>query len=110
MRRIVAVTGDTLVVRAAIAPLHSEARVSSPQISQRIAGQTLHVLEARGDWLRVRGEDAYEGWVHSGYLAAPAERGFVEGRISLSCTVRGSGDRASRGMPLGARLMPADVV
>jgi gamma-D-glutamyl-L-lysine dipeptidyl-peptidase len=46
----------------------AEARISSEQVSQRVRGQSLVVLESRGDWVRVRGEDQYEGWTHRGYL------------------------------------------
>ena len=51
-----------------IAPMHAEARVSSAQISQRLAGHVVTVLATDGDWLRVRGEDGYEGWMHRGYV------------------------------------------
>ena len=57
-----------VVVRASIAPMHIESRVSSPQTSQRLAGHTVEVLEIAGDWLRVRGEDGYDGWMHRGYV------------------------------------------
>ena len=59
---------NVVTVRASIAPLHAEARVSSVQISQRLAGHPITILETRGDWLQVRGEDAYEGWIHRGYI------------------------------------------
>ena len=39
-----------VVVRASIAPMHIESRVSSPQTSQRLAGHTVEVLEIAGDW------------------------------------------------------------
>ena len=55
-------------VRSAIAPLLAEARISSEQISQRVRGHAVTILESRGDWVRVRGDDEYEGWTHQGYL------------------------------------------
>jgi cell wall-associated NlpC family hydrolase len=58
------------IVRSKIAPLLADARISSEQISQRVRGHAVTVLEARGDWVRVRGDDAYEGWMHQGYLGA----------------------------------------
>jgi len=61
-----------VVVRASIAPMHGEARVSSAQVSQRLAGHVVTVLATEGDWLRVRGEDGYEGWMHRGYVAEHA--------------------------------------
>jgi gamma-D-glutamyl-L-lysine dipeptidyl-peptidase len=94
---------DRVYVRAAIAPLHGEPRVSSPQISQRLAGQMLDVLESRDEWARVRGEDRYEGWMHRGYLRT--DDPSPNGRLSLGCGLKGG-----RLLPLGARLAREDVV
>ena len=56
-------------VRSAIAPVFAEPRVSSAQVSQQLAGHPVYVLESRGDhWHRIRGTDAYEGWMHDGYF------------------------------------------
>jgi cell wall-associated NlpC family hydrolase len=93
-------TGD-VVVRATVAPMHAEARVSSAQVSQQLAGHVVTVLATEGDWLRVRGEDGYEGWMHRGYVAEHAAGlTFPDRRLSLGCVVRDpNGDRA---LPLGA--------
>jgi len=103
-------------IRSAVAPLHTEPRVSSAQTSQRLAGHPVYVLEERGDWLRVRGLDDYEGWVHRGYLMQVAEYGTVTPvppggefalayvpRVSLGARVR-SARGGSRALPLGAWL------
>lgn len=99
------------VVVSAVAPMHAEARVSSPQISQRLAGDRVEVLDVEDDWLLVRGDDGYEGWMHRGYLErAEARPALVEEpRISLGAVVRGA-DGVTRPLPLGAALAPADVV
>jgi cell wall-associated NlpC family hydrolase len=105
-------SGEAMVV-AAVAPLHAEPKVSSTQISQHVAGAALVVLEDLGDWLRVRGADGYEGWMHQGYLARPraaaARRDRQPARVSLGAVVR---DRTGtrRELPLGATLAPEDVV
>lgn len=97
-------------VVSALAPLHGEPRVSSPQISQALGGHVLTVLEIREEWRRVRGEDAYEGWIHAGYIAPVLEHpGEDKVLTSLGCTVRGSGERR-RHLPPGAWLLPDDVV
>jgi gamma-D-glutamyl-L-lysine dipeptidyl-peptidase len=59
-------------VRVAVAPLLAEPRIRSEQISQRVRGHAVTILESRadGDWVRVRGDDGYEGWMHVGYLAS----------------------------------------
>jgi gamma-D-glutamyl-L-lysine dipeptidyl-peptidase len=106
------VVGEAIVV-AAVAPLHAEPKISSTQISQQLAGASLAILEDLGDWLRVRGADGYEGWMHRGYLArlrpARAGQNGRPARVSLGAIVR---DRAGakRELPLGAALAPDDVV
>jgi hypothetical protein len=98
---------DTLIVGAALAPLNAEPRAGSEQVSQVLAGHCLTLLEARAPWLRVRGADDYEGWVHRGYVldAAPPSLAarFTRLRTSLGCTVREADDRR-RALPLGAIL------
>lgn len=105
--------GDVVVVRAAVAPLQGEARVSSAQVSQATAGHALGVLAREGDWLRVRGGDGYEGWMHAGYLLSADEalggRGaawYREALVSLDCRVRGPW--GERRLPLGAILLPGE--
>lgn len=49
--------------------MQAEPRVSSAQTSQTPYGHMLLVLDAEGDWMRVRSvRDGYEGWTHAGYL------------------------------------------
>jgi cell wall-associated NlpC family hydrolase len=93
--------------------MYAEPDVASAQLSQRVAGQNVELLEARDDWFLARGTDRYEGWIHRGFLAAapPATaRGSVQMvRISLGCvTTNRLGER--RALPLGARLSPEEVV
>jgi len=97
-----------ITVRSSLAPLLGEPRVSSALTSQLLAGEVLTVLEQRGDWLRVRGPDDYEGWTHDGYLTHT--RGDEESwHVSLGCVVRcASGMQA---LPLGARFaMECEVI
>jgi cell wall-associated NlpC family hydrolase len=103
-------------VRSAVAPLNAEPRVSSGQLSQRLAGHPLYVLEEAEEWLRVRGLDGYAGWVHRGYLMQIPEHGTVVRvddpdefaltyvpRVSLGVRVR-SLRGGLRALPLGAWL------
>ncbi|HEU4587659.1 MAG TPA: C40 family peptidase [Gemmatimonadales bacterium] len=47
----------------------AEPTVRAEQMTQLVLGETASVLEARAEWRRVRTTaDAYEGWVHRGYL------------------------------------------
>jgi gamma-D-glutamyl-L-lysine dipeptidyl-peptidase len=95
------------VIVAAIAPLLQEPRIASQQISQRLSGSEVEVLEEIGDWLRVRGEDAYEGWMHRGYVAL--DETSRNSLVSLGCTVRTPGGPI-RPLPLGARLASTDLL
>jgi cell wall-associated NlpC family hydrolase len=97
----------TLIVSAAIAPLQAQAAASSEQVSQRLAGHRLTVLEEKEPWLRVRGHDEYEGWVHRGFLSADGTARYERQRTSLGCVV-GDPRGWSRPLPLGA-LVPDDA-
>jgi hypothetical protein len=112
------------LVRAAVAPMHAEPRVSAAQVSQTLFGHFAWVVAEAGDWRRLRTLDDYEGWTHRGYLEVlddPAlgealaamesdgerssERviGLAEARrpcLSLGCTID-AGVRRLR-VPLGA--------
>lgn len=102
---------ELAVVISAVAPLHAEPRIASPQISQRLAGERVEVIDWESDWLLVRGRDGYEGWMHSGYLqpshGGPERRAGA--RVSLGSIVRGS-DGVVRPLPLGAALAREDEV
>jgi gamma-D-glutamyl-L-lysine dipeptidyl-peptidase len=97
----------TVLVTAAIAPLQAQPAASSTQVSQRLAGQRLTILEEKDPWLRVRGNDAYEGWVHRGYVGADDGHRLERRRTSLGCVVRDP-HGPSRPFPLGA-LVPDDA-
>lgn len=95
---------EMVIVTAAIAPLNAEPRAGSEQVSQRLAGHALLLLEERAPWLRVRGDDDYEGWVHRGYVqSASTIHSSSPGRMSLGCVVRAA-DGLARPLPLGAAI------
>ena len=100
-------------VRTPIAPMYADPNVTSAQISQRLAGHDVELLEAREDWYFVRGSDGYEGWVHRGFFAPappPTARGSAQTvRISLGC-VAGNPSGTRRALPLGARLSPEETL
>lgn len=98
-------TADRFTVRAAIAPMLADARIAAPLTSQILAGEVVQLVDGRGDWLRVRGADDYEGWVHIGYLM-PFTGSEATWGISLVCQTRDA-DGGERALPLGARVSPA---
>jgi len=97
----------TVIVSAAIAPLQAQPAAGSEQVSQRLAGHHLTVLEEREPWMRVRGADGYEGWIHRGYVEADGSARYERRRTSLGCVIRDA-----RGwpcpLPLGA-VLPDDA-
>ena len=100
-------------VRSPVAPMHSEPRVASQMISQQLAGHRVEVLDEEGDWVRARGADGYEGWMHVGFVvrapSAPARQQNSAARVSLGCVTRAeSGER--RSLPLRALLAPDESV
>lgn len=101
------------LVRTPIAPMYAEPNVASAQLSQRLAGHAVELLEAQDDWFRASGTDAFEGWIHRGFLAPlppSTARGSAQvARISLGCVTR-TPNGSRRAMPLGARLSPEEVV
>lgn len=101
------------IVRVPIAPLLTEPLVSSGQASQLLAGHPVDILEVREEWLRVCGEDGYEGWVHRGYLSVlkrdgewrthPSADIEREPHLSLGCVATTAAGEIRR-LPLGAWL------
>jgi cell wall-associated NlpC family hydrolase len=97
-------------VSAAIAPMHEEPRVASQQVSQQLAGYAVDAMDVEGEWIRARGADGYEGWIHSGFLeegASPPEP--LAGPVSLGCTTERDGG-SRRALPLRAILRPDERV
>jgi gamma-D-glutamyl-L-lysine dipeptidyl-peptidase len=92
-------------VAASLAPMHSEPLVASQQVSQQLAGHDVDAMDVDGDWVRGRGDDEYEGWIHTGFLEHPgAHMDRAETRqISLGCTTERDGG-ARRSLPLRAFL------
>lgn len=94
-------------VRSPVAPMHGEPGIGSQMISQQVAGHRVDVLDEEGDWVRARGEDGYEGWMHVGFLKrapnAKESQGAAASLISLGCVTRtAAGDQ--RSLPLRAIL------
>jgi hypothetical protein len=96
-----------VVAKTPIAPVLLEPRATSTQETQLLYGHCASVLATEGRWLRVRGADGYEGWMHEGYTApcdATAAIGWawdIDGELSMGCSVR-DGKGITLDLPLGA--------
>ena len=56
------------IVRAALAPVRAAPDNRAERVSEETMGAVLEIRERNGDWACCRGEDGYEGWLHSGSL------------------------------------------
>lgn len=98
------------VVTAALAPMLGSPDVRAELVSQAPLGHLLTVTEERDNFLRVRAEDDYPGWVHRGYVAR-GEGPWVEAwradahHASLGAMLSIDG-RTRVLLPLGARVAP----
>jgi gamma-D-glutamyl-L-lysine dipeptidyl-peptidase len=103
------------IIRAPVAPMHAEPRISSAMVSQQLAGHRVDALaeDDGGEWARVRGGDDYEGWIHAGFLAkepaTTARQSRRITRISLGCSTR-TASGVSRVLPLRAFLAPDETL
>lgn len=97
--------------------MHGEPRVASPMISQQVAGHRLEVTDEAGDWVRARGADQYDGWMHVGFLSRlDGSTGEIAShgreaslRVSLGC-ITCSADGQRRALPLRSFLAPDETV
>jgi len=96
--------------------MHAEPGVASPMISQQLAGHRVCIVDTEEEWVCARGPDAYEGWMHQGFLVrdngsvsadsiAPA---YASARLSLGCVANNG--RGPRALPLRALLGANEVV
>ena len=103
----------TSVVRTPVAPMHGEPRIGSQMISQQVGGRAVEIIDEEGDWVRARGEDEYEGWMHVGFLertdVASGHQAIGDARISLGCVAH-SGTGSRRALPFRAILRSDEQV
>lgn len=100
------------VVKTPLAPVRAEPSVRAERVSEELLGAVLAVRDSHDDWALVRGEDDYEGWVHSGGLilcdAAQAEAWWDAsgGRPGLALDLELSDEegRPLVRLPWGARV------
>src|SRR6185295_2669727 len=92
-------------IASPIAPMHEEPRVASQQVSQQLAGHDVDAMDTEGDWVRARGEDGYEGWMHTGFLERVPADGPATRLISLGCVTECGGE-SRRTLPLRSILRP----
>lgn len=101
----------SVICRAPLAPVLADASLRSEQVTQLVLGESAAVLERRVEWIRVRHDaDAYEGWVHSGYVIEVDRQRAAAWRAMASLWSDGAMAETERGpvqVPLRARVAPA---
>ncbi len=100
------------IVRAALAPVRAAPDNRAEQVSEEVIGSVLEVLERSGAWARCRGEDGYEGWLHTGALLlrnAEEAEAWWDGFggvpvVALEATLNDAAGGKLVRVPWGARL------
>jgi gamma-D-glutamyl-L-lysine dipeptidyl-peptidase len=64
---------STVLTKVSVAFIYREARFGSETISQTYLAENLQVLGEEKDWLHVRQEDGYEGWIASFFVVEKPE-------------------------------------
>jgi cell wall-associated NlpC family hydrolase len=95
------------LVTSVLAPVYGSPDHRAELTSEALLGHVLDVLEERGSFVRVRGEDEHTGWVHRGHLLLGADAVVAAWRdeahaASLGAVVAVGGHRLM--LPLGARV------
>ena len=60
---------DQMVISAAVAPVHSGAAFTSEMITQGLMFESVIILGEQDNWLNIKMEDGYEGWIHYFYVS-----------------------------------------
>ena len=92
--------------RTPIAPILREPRAAGTQETQLLFGHSAEVLSVDGKWLRVRGADSYEGFVHEGYTESAEDCGWGwddPGEMSMGGSMRDT-KGSTIDLPLGSLL------
>ena len=84
---------DQMVISAAVAPVHSGATFTSEMITQGLMFESAFILGEQGNWLNVRMEDGYEGWINHFYVS----ENHVNSHNSIILTDRYTPLRLQRG-------------
>jgi gamma-D-glutamyl-L-lysine dipeptidyl-peptidase len=100
------------IAATALAPVLAGPSVRAEQVTQLVLGESVAILESRGEWSRVCSHvDGYSGWVHAGYLLAVEDGVAAEWRAKATGWSEGAVLRAGSErlpLPLRARVIIQD--
>ena len=104
-----------IAAKTPLAPILGEPRANATQETQLLYGHCAEVIGTEGRWLRVRGADGYEGWLHTGYTEPCSDDKTLPwgwdapGELSMGCSIRDA-KGAMFDLPLGAIIGEGHVV
>ena len=104
-----------IAAKTPIAPVLGQPRATATQETQLLYGHCAEVIATEGRWLKVRGADGYEGWVHEGYTGPCDEDNNAgwgwdaEGDLSMGCSIRDA-KGVTLDLPLGAIVGEGHVI
>ena len=84
---------DHMVISTAVAPVHSGASFTSEMITQGLMFESVFILGEQDNWLNIKMEDGYEGWIHHFYVS----ENHVNSQNSIIVTARYTPLRLQRG-------------
>ena len=56
------------IINTSVAPVYRRPSFQSEMVTEAFLWETVMVLDENHDWLKIRQEDGYEGWIHQFYL------------------------------------------
>ena len=62
------------IINSAVGPIYSEPNFHSSCISEAVYGESCEILDKQDNWLKIRCEDGYKGWVNSFYGSISNEK------------------------------------
>ncbi len=84
---------DQAVISTAVVPVHKEATFTSEMITQGLMFESVFILGEHDNWLKIKMEDGYEGWIHHFYVS----ENHVNSQNSIILTDRYTPLRLQRG-------------
>ena len=84
---------NLFVIRAVVAPCYLEPSFTSSKVTEAVSGETLEIIDLKGDWLFIKQDDGYESWIKDFYGTIQKEP-FLSDHMAVEIS----------SIPFGARL------
>ena len=84
---------NLFVIRAVVAPCYLEPSFTSSKVTEAVSGETVEIIDLKGDWLFIKQDDGYESWIKDFYGTIQKEP-FLSDHMAVEIS----------SIPFGARL------